>query len=303
MAAGASALLVAIGGGTAAVAAMTDTKPTIVTAVGQDSDAPAAPAGAGTGRPADAPGGPAAEVPAADTGLGAQPAPAGAVGAAEAADRISAQADRTGTREPRRTDAGAAPAGGAAAAAPVPAAPAAPAGPVVTTQTVTEKRAIPYRTRLVRDPQLPRGRKRIQTPGAFGEETLRYLVTYSGGRQTDRRLVDAQVTKQPQHRVVAFGTQRGGRGGRHCGPGIGNCMPIGRGAVCPETSAATTAPGPANPSAGPSAPTESGSLPLGGTLTALDQLDQLSAEDLGGLELDTTALCRAADEAEAAERK
>jgi hypothetical protein len=288
MAAGASALLVAIGGGTAAVAALTDDKPTVVRAVGQGTDVPAAPAGAVGATAEKQPAGPVdAEPPAADTGLGAQPAEAGDT-------RISAEANRTATREPRR-DTAAAP---AAAAAPVPAAPAAPAaapaGPVVTTQTVTEKRAIPYRTRLVRDPQLARGRKRIQTPGALGEETLRYLVTYSGGRQTDRRLVDAQVTKQPQHRVVAFGTQRG-RGGKKCGPGIGNCLPIGRGAVCPETSAQAPADAPAETPG----KEESGSL-----LAALDQnLDVLSAEDLSKLELDATALCRAADEAEAAERK
>lgn len=294
MAAGGSALLVAIGGGTAAVAAMTDGRTTVVTAVSAGqmpvADQPPAADEKPAQAPAGAPGTAEPGVPAADTGLGAQPD-----AAADAADRISAQADRTGTREPRPRAAGAAPAGGAAGAAAPAEAPAGAAAPVVTTRTETETRAIPYRTRLVRDPQLPRGHKRIQTPGAFGEETLRYLVTYADGRQTDRRLVDAQVTREPQHRVVAFGTQRGrgdrgGHGGRHCGPGIGNCVPIGRGAVCPETTPT------------PEKAPESGSLPLGGTLSALDEdLDLMSAEDLGGLELDAGALCKAADEAEAAE--
>jgi hypothetical protein len=137
---------------------------------------------------------------------------------------------------------------------------------------VTEKRAIPYRTRLIRDPSLPRGHKRVQTQGIPGEQTLRWQVTYTDGQPTDRRLVDAAVTRQPQHRVVAFGTRRGrGDGHRGCRPGSDHCFPVGRTAACPEEAAGAT---------------ELGSVAV------LDQdFYLLTPEDLDGLELDPGLLC------------
>jgi hypothetical protein len=140
---------------------------------------------------------------------------------------------------------------------------------------VTETRAIPYRTRLVRDPELPRGRKRIQTEGIPGEQTLRWLVTYSDGQPTERRLVDSQVTRQPQHRVVALGTRRSkGDRPRECRPGSDHCFPIGRSATCPDQA--------------DQVPTESAALPQ----NLLDaDFYLLSPEDLDGLELDPGLLC------------
>jgi hypothetical protein len=243
MTAGASAVLVLIGGGTAAVAAMTD-EPRIVRAVGQDQPVAAVPPAPGT--PPQA----AARPPSADARLGAQ--------SDLVEDRIADEADRTATRTPRR-DPMKQPAQVAAPPAPV-AKPAAPAQPVVTTRTETEKRAIPYRTRLVRDPALPRGRKRIQTEGVPGEQVLRYVVTLTDGQPTERRLVDSTVTRQPQHRVVAFGTRRDGNGW-DCRPDRG-CRPGGRGGGC--------------------APQESAAVPLGGTVTLLDEdlavLDELELQ-------------------------
>jgi hypothetical protein len=61
----------------------------------------------------------------------------------------------------------------------------------------------------VRDRNLARGDHRVEAPGVNGEETLRFRVTYVDGRQTDRRLLKRVVTRQPQHRVVAFGTGPG----------------------------------------------------------------------------------------------
>ena len=98
MAAGGSALLVLIGGGTAGVAALTEDEPRIVTAVDQ-----ASPAGA-----AALPQVPAAIVPrppAAGAGFGTLPRPDLA-----AAERTSDEADRTGTRAPRSASTGTKPA-------------------------------------------------------------------------------------------------------------------------------------------------------------------------------------------------
>jgi surface rod structure-forming protein G len=218
MATGASALLITVVGGVAGVAALTrdDGKPQAAGAVEQ-SGAGASPAGqvsAPTGR------------------RPVVPRPLDPAGAS--APRTSDQADRTATRNPRsaapaRANA-AAPAASTDRPRPVQPQAAAPAGPVTTTRTETETREIPYETQLVRDPLLPRGSKRVDQPGVPGEQTLNYLVTLTDGQPTDRRLVDATVTRQPQNRVVAFGTGRD----RECGHRpLHVCVPLGRSAPCP----------------------------------------------------------------------
>jgi hypothetical protein len=254
-------VLVLIGGGTAAVAAFTEDRTRIVTAVGGDRRAAAAapPAEAAAGAVVPRP-------PSADAGLGEQ-----ATAEEELRPEVE-EADRTATRTPRKEPVEQQPQ--VAAPRVTAAEPAAPARPMVTTRNETEKRMIPFRTRLVRDPALPRGRKRIQAPGAPGEEILRYVVTLTDGEPTERRLIGSTVTRQPQHRVVAFGTRRGPR---ECRPGNG-CAPTGRVAGCAQE--------PLDPA------TESGSLPLGGSATLLDEdLALLDAKDLDGLELEPGLLC------------
>ncbi|WP_211277839.1 G5 domain-containing protein, partial [Couchioplanes caeruleus] len=152
------------------------------------------------------------------------------------------EADRTATRAPRR-----------AAHAPVAKSPAkhaartAAAGPVVRTERVSETHTIPFQTMLVRDPSLPRGSKRVQTRGVPGERVLHYEVTYTGTKETARRLVASTVTREPQHRVIAFGNRQApgdGHDGRDrdrdrdrdrwCGDDRGECTPAGRAAVCSD---------------------------------------------------------------------
>lgn len=233
MVAGTSVLLIAIGGGAAGIAALTQdrAKPRIVTAVGDAAAAGAAP-----------------EQP-------APPAPRiarGQIGADAARTRTAAEANRTATRNPAQAPA---PVGAASSAQAAPrseaSGPAArsPAQPVITTRTEMETREIPYPTRTVRDPSLPRGTRLVQTAGVAGEETLRYLVTLTDGRPTDRRLLDSTVTRPPQQQVVALGDQAGGQHGQgsgrgqngrggdhrgHCGATLDFCVPLGRGASCPS---------------------------------------------------------------------
>jgi hypothetical protein len=202
---------------------------------------------------------------------------------------VSDEADRTATRSPRRP----APAVTAATAAVQPPGQP-PAQPQVTQQTVAETRPIPFPTRLVRDPSMPRGTKRVQTEGIAGEETLRYLVTYTGGHETARQLTGSTVTKAPQQRVIAFGSQGmpGGPGapgsprpggglsgpGRHrgCGPGLRGCLPLARSA-CPPGDEVQ----------------ESGEVQLSGSLDVMDQdLSMLDPEALDGLELDPVPACK-----------
>jgi len=146
------------------------------------------------------------------------------------------EADRTATRTPRRTavvaEADRKPVRVAATGA-VPA-------PVVRTVRVSETQTIPFRTKLVRDPSLPRGSKRVQTRGVPGERVLRYEVTYTGTKETARRLIDSTVTREPQHRVIAFGNRRSGGGDhdghdrdRRCGD-RDECVPLARRAVCSD---------------------------------------------------------------------
>ena len=109
----------------------------------------------------------------------------------------------------------------------------APAAPVVTTRTDVETRAIPFDTRVIRDPSLPRGTRRIEADGAPGVQTLRYLVTLTDGRQTARRLLGSAVTKAPEDRVVALGSRRRSALDPACEQALHICLPLGRAAVCP----------------------------------------------------------------------
>ena len=223
MAAGACALLIAIGGGAAGFSALTSGKDRsrIVTGIGQA--AAAAPVEPGPERPA----------------LGA-PAAKAEFGADAATSRTSDEADRTAARTPHRkgAPAGAAPAPAKAAAVRA-AAPPSAASQTITTRTETETREIPFETRMVRDPSLPRGTQQVETPGVAGEQTLHYLVTLTDGVPTGRRLLDTTVTRPPQHEIVAFGGRYapapapGPDRRRHCGEALNFCVPLGRAAVCP----------------------------------------------------------------------
>jgi uncharacterized protein YabE (DUF348 family) len=89
--------------------------------------------------------------------------------------------------------------------------------PVETVSYETETERIPYRTRVVRDPSMPRGSRAERTAGVPGERTLRYEVTTVDGKRTGRRLVGSAVTRAPVTRVVAAGTRRGnGRPDQGC---------------------------------------------------------------------------------------
>ena len=167
----------------------------------------------------------------------------------------------------------------------VPAAPpsAAPVPPARTTviRTETETREIAFQTRLIRDPSLPRGTKRIRTAGVPGEQTLRYQVTVVDGQVTDRRLLDATVTREPQHRVVAFGSGRGTDQSRHreCGRTLDVCVPLGRAAVCPDGVK------PDADRAKRDDREEGEAIQLGGSVTVLDRdIELLDADDLDAIE-------------------
>ena len=226
MTAGTSAVFVVLGGGAAVAARIVKNEARVASVASRDSTITAAVQ-------------PAAPVPPVRETFAGKTA----LGDAEVVveRRTSDEADRTATRGPRHTATSGGRAAGAARGDGIVAAepeepPALAAAPVITMVTVSETRPVPYSTQMVGDPSLPRGSRRVETPGIPGEQTLRWLVTRTDGKETSRRLIDTVVTREPQSEVVAFGSQR--RGWRHqhmrgCGPGLEQCLPLGRHA-CPD---------------------------------------------------------------------
>ncbi|BCJ42872.1 hypothetical protein GCM10010168_03880 [Actinoplanes ianthinogenes] len=199
-----------------------------------------------------------------------QPAPPGVERQAHSATETGAElsraraedpADRTGPRSPRAPK--------KRAKSP------AKAEPVVTTRTDVTTRPIPFRTRVVRDETLPRGVRKVQSPGAPGEELVRYLVTLVDGKPSGRRVLDTTVTRQPQQRVVVFGMRK------ETSCALDLCVPLGR-TACPEVSGQ---PQPEPSKASATVP-ESGPL----TVTAED-LSLLDPESLADVRLEPATLC------------
>jgi hypothetical protein len=255
MGAGATALLLAIGGGAAGIATFTrdDPKPRTVTAVGGAASTPTT---AGNTPPAADP---TTVVPAyvppipsdvgeLSDGGGAgganDPVPAGAIRSRTGIRAGIKQGSKAGSTAAKP----AGKPGGEAAGNPVP-----KAAPLITTRTEVETREIPYATSTVRDPSLPRGIRQVVTPGVAGEETLRYLVTLTNGRPTGRKLLDSTVTRAPQQEVVAVGDQPIQPAPQypppprpHCGVTLDFCGPLGRDPYCrhhPQESAGVSVTG------------------------------------------------------------
>ena len=250
MAAGTSALLILVGGGAAGIVAWATDTPPVVTAGPDEVPVPAVPDG--TTAPATKDPLP-HRAPAVVTDI--DPAPMGG-GLAMGLDPATAAATPKVTKTPKTSSPTPKDPGTTVSTRPTPRPPrkqpappvptTAPAGPVITTRTEVETREIPFRTRLVRDPELPRGTKNVQAAGAAGVRSLRYLITLTDGRRTDRRLLGVTVTKRPEQRLVVIGI------GRHVDHDTGEddddsldcgaagdddvCVPFGRSAAMCEES-------------------------------------------------------------------
>lgn len=85
--------------------------------------------------------------------------------------------------------------------------PTASPSPVVVTRTVTETEEIPFDEETVEDPSLAAGTEEVRTEGEPGERTLTYEVTVVNGEETDRELVNEEVTVEPVSEVVVIGTR------------------------------------------------------------------------------------------------
>ncbi|MGC4745867.1 G5 domain-containing protein [Micromonospora sp. DT201] len=113
-------------------------------------------------------------------------------------------------------------------ASPLPPASASPspskAAALVQVTTVTEKTAIRYGERTVKDSSLAEGKRVVRTKGVNGVRTLTYEVTTTDGVRTAKKLVKSTVTKQPVTQVVAVGTKKAQSS--KCDPNYTPCVPV-----------------------------------------------------------------------------
>lgn len=72
--------------------------------------------------------------------------------------------------------------------------------------TETYSRTLPYETEYVADSDLPEGEQVVLTAGSDGEELVKALVTYENGEQTNREVLNTQVSVEPVNEVIAVGT-------------------------------------------------------------------------------------------------
>jgi hypothetical protein len=75
----------------------------------------------------------------------------------------------------------------------------------------------------VDDPSLPAGTRVVRTQGVSGEKTLTFELTLTNGVETERKLVNETVTRNPVAEVTAIGTAAKPA----CDPNYaGACVPI-----------------------------------------------------------------------------
>ncbi|MFI5736263.1 G5 domain-containing protein [Kribbella sp. NPDC051587] len=99
--------------------------------------------------------------------------------------------------------------------------------PVTTTKSVTVTSVIPFKKKTVTDSELPKGERTIRTTGINGTRQSTYRITYVDGKQTAKKLVRQEVTKEPRSQVTAVGTkveEKSDSGG--CDPNYSGCVPI-----------------------------------------------------------------------------
>ena len=78
--------------------------------------------------------------------------------------------------------------------------------PTVTTKTETETQSIPFTTTTANDSTLAKGTTKVTTAGVNGSETLTYQITYTNGKQTDKKFINTAVDQQPVAQVTSIGT-------------------------------------------------------------------------------------------------
>ncbi|OGD57125.1 hypothetical protein A2V71_01675 [Candidatus Berkelbacteria bacterium RBG_13_40_8] len=70
-----------------------------------------------------------------------------------------------------------------------------------------EEETIDYRTITKEDPNLEKGKTKIETPGKTGTKEKTYLVRRENGQEVSRTLLKEEVTQESQNKVVIVGTK------------------------------------------------------------------------------------------------
>ncbi|MGT2784833.1 G5 domain-containing protein [Streptococcus merionis] len=71
----------------------------------------------------------------------------------------------------------------------------------------TETQDIAYETKEVSNPNLPKGQRKVTTPGQKGQKTITYKVKKQGDKVISREKISEQVIKAPVTEVVEVGTK------------------------------------------------------------------------------------------------
>ncbi|HEM5332509.1 TPA: G5 domain-containing protein [Streptococcus suis] len=80
--------------------------------------------------------------------------------------------------------------------------------PVITTEEVTETKAVPYETVRENDPTLEEGKEVVSVAGKAGVRTIVYTVTKTDGVETGREVKSDSVTTPAVNEVIKVGTKK-----------------------------------------------------------------------------------------------
>ncbi|MDR2564932.1 MAG: ubiquitin-like domain-containing protein [Bifidobacteriaceae bacterium] len=72
----------------------------------------------------------------------------------------------------------------------------------------TDMVAIPFETIEKEDPTLPKGVKKVQTPGVAGQQAITYAAKVAGGKELSREVLLSTVISRPVNQVVLIGTKQ-----------------------------------------------------------------------------------------------
>ncbi len=85
----------------------------------------------------------------------------------------------------------------------------------------------PVREEDLQDSSLAKGTRELRTKGVAGVKTLTYQVTLTNGVETSRKLLRAEITKQPVTGVIAIGTKAALQAEPSCDPNYRDgCVPV-----------------------------------------------------------------------------
>lgn len=77
----------------------------------------------------------------------------------------------------------------------------------VKTETIQEKKPIDFKTVIKDDKDKLKSQSSVIQTGIRGEKSITFNVTYENGKEINRKVVKEMVVKEPQHKIIAQGTQ------------------------------------------------------------------------------------------------